>query len=384
MKAVLQKLGLLGLSFMLVSPFAVSAALPAMLSHYHKQGYANGQVELLFSLSSLAILAILLLTPYISRFLTESLAIVLGFLLIELGGTLPVWTQEYAMVFLAHLILGSGIGLINAHAITSISRFYQGSERTKLLGLRGATEVLGSASLTFLAGQLMTSHWSHAYWIYGIALPLLAAYLLFVPRKDARQEEPAEKSLPLTRGQLLHLLGMAGYACSLILINTATTMRIPLIIERLTIGTPQQSSLILSLMMLMGILAGAGFNQALNLLKNAFLSTIPFIFGLGMLMLWVGDQLWSISLGALISGFVYSLGVTYVFHRVAEQFPKHQLRTATTIVLLGCNIGGAGAAFALQAISLFTSDLRLPYLIFASISLLLSTLLFMKQSPQSQ
>lgn len=375
MKALLQKLGLLGLSLMLVSPFAVSAALPAMIRTYQKQGYAPTQVEQLFSLSSLTILTVLLLTPYINRFLTESLAIVIGFLLIAFGGTLPVWTSGYKAVFLAHIILGSGIGLINAHAITSISRYYQGKERTKLLGWRGATEVLGSAMLTFLAGQLMIKDWTQAYWIYGTALPLLLLYLFFVPKAPPTSSAPSETSTALTPKQILTLIGKASFAGTLILINTATTMRIPLVIENLGIGSPKESSLILSLMMLMGILAGIGFSPVLKRLHTSFKVVIPLVFSLGMLLLWLGTHLITITLGAVLSGFVYSLGVTYVFYQVSEQFPQEQLRAATTLVLLGCNIGGAGAPFALQLIALYHTNLRFPYLIFALITLSIGTIL---------
>lgn len=52
---------------MLVSTLSPSIALPQMITTFHQQGYAASQVEFLFSLSSFAILAMLLLNPIIER-----------------------------------------------------------------------------------------------------------------------------------------------------------------------------------------------------------------------------------------------------------------------------------------------------------------------------
>ena len=177
MKAFMEKFSLLSLSLMLVSTFAVSPALPKMLSFYQTRGYSNAQVELLLSLSSFAILAVLLLNPWINLWLSERWSIILGLLLLSIGGSLPVFLQFYPLVFLSRLLLGLGIGLINARAISMISERFSGKIRVQMLGLRGSAEVLGSAILTFLAGQWLNVSWSFAFLIYGFGFLILLCYL---------------------------------------------------------------------------------------------------------------------------------------------------------------------------------------------------------------
>ena len=63
---------------MLVSTFSTSTALPQMISTFHQQGYAAGQVEMLFSISSFAIMGILVMNPLLERFLSERISIILG------------------------------------------------------------------------------------------------------------------------------------------------------------------------------------------------------------------------------------------------------------------------------------------------------------------
>ncbi|MGT2650054.1 MFS transporter [Streptococcus troglodytae] len=384
MKAFMEKFSLLSLSLMLVSTFAVSPALPKMLSFYQTRGYSNAQVELLLSLSSFAILTVLLLNPWLNRWLSERWSIVLGLLLLSIGGILPVFLQFYPLVFLSRLLLGFGIGLINARAISMISERFSGQTRVQMLGLRGSAEVLGSALLTFLAGQWLNVSWSFAFLIYGFGFLILLCYLLFVPAAK-RKREHSQKQLystasrkRLTFRQLFYIFGLALYAGFVILVNSANTLRIPLVVERLHLGTASQASFILSLMMLMGILAGILFSFLLALFKDYLMSLVVFVLGLGMLILWQANHLWFLGLGALVTGFVYSLGVTLVFHLLSEHMPRKQLTTATTLILIGCNLGGGCASFALQLFARINSDVKAAFLIFAVLSLILGILLLIR------
>lgn len=380
MKAFLEKVSLLSLSLMMISPFSVAPAIPQMILFFEKQGYGESSVNILFSLSSFAILAVLLANPVLSKYLKEKQTIILGLLMIALGGGSPVFIQAYPVLFLSRILLGLGIGLINAKAINIISERYSGKEKITLLGYRGSAEVLGSAAFTFLAGFLITFGWSTAYAIYFFALIILGLYLLFVPQiPEVIHEENSKGGQKFSSQQLLMIIGLAIYAGFVIVVNTSITMRIPLVVARQSLGSPAAASLILSLMMLMGILAGISFSALLARFKESLPAIVAILLGLGTLILWLANSLFLIAIGALLTGFVYSLGVTYVFHHVSEKIPAHQLTNATTLVLLGCNIGGGGAALVLQVFSYLSPSLVLPYLIYGLLSLGLGILLIVRR-----
>lgn len=65
MKQFLEKVSILSLSLVLITSFSISSALPAMFDYY--QGYSTGQVELLVSLPSFGIMAMLLLNGVLER-----------------------------------------------------------------------------------------------------------------------------------------------------------------------------------------------------------------------------------------------------------------------------------------------------------------------------
>ena len=92
MKQFLEKVSILSLSLCIDHHhFQLSSALPSMFDYY--QGYSTGQVELLVSLPSFGIMAMLLLNGVLERIFPERLQLTLGLLILSISGTAPFWYQ---------------------------------------------------------------------------------------------------------------------------------------------------------------------------------------------------------------------------------------------------------------------------------------------------
>lgn len=345
MKTFFEKLSILSLSFMLVSTFAVSPALPAMLAYFEGQGISGAQVELLITVTSFAIMVSLLVNPLLSRFLSEKAMISLGLLLLTAGGVVPLVTTAYPLIFLGRLVLGFGLGLMNAKAITIISSHYEGQERLQLLGWRGSAEVLGSASLTAVVGMLLPFGWTAAFSIYFLGLVILGLYLAFVPKGEADTPEETDQSqVKLSGKQWQQAIYLGVIAAFVIHVNTLLTLKIPQMVDQAQLGTPQEASLILSAMMLMGIVSGLVFSPLLKCLGKLLLPLAVLIFTAAIALAGIGQSLLSLALGAILSGFFYSIVLTVVFNKTSEKTPAHLLNQKMTIVLMACNLGGASAS----------------------------------------
>ena len=356
MKQYLERASILALSLVLITSFSISSALPAMFDYY--QGYPKEQIELLVSLPSFGIMIMLVLNGFLERLFPERLQISLGLLILSIGGTAPFWYQEYNFVFAMRILFGLGVGMINAKAISIISERYHGKTRIQMLGLRGSAEVVGASILTLVVGQLLSLGWTVTFLAYSAGFLVLILYLLFVPygkeKKETKKKEAETTRLTGKMKGLIFLLAVE--AAVVVCTNTAITIRIPSLMVERGLGDAQLSSLVLSIMQLIGILAGVSFSFFISLFKERLLLWSGITFGLGQIVIALSPSLGVMVVGSVVAGFSYSVALTTVFQLLSERIPAKLLNQATSFAVLGCSFGAFTTPFILGAISLVTQN----------------------------
>ena len=376
MKQKMEKISILSLSLILISTYSVSAALPAMQEYY--TGYSRAAVEQLVSITSFAMVIVIILNTWLTKFLSQRFCIILGIILLTAGGSAPMVIQNYGFVLSSRILLGVGIGLVNTHAITLINERYEGEERAALLGYRSAAEVLGNAVLTLIAGWLLGFGWSKAFAVYLAGLLILVLYLGFVPK----QRETAAGASQKESVRMADVKKYAGFLCGtlalgflVICINSCVTMRIPAMVLEREIGTEAQSSIVLSLMMVMGIAAGIGFGRLVQIFGNKLMGICLLVQGIGLVIISGSDSMAVMAAGAMISGLVSNLLSTIVFHRVSEALPGGVMRIGTTCGLVGCNLGAFASPYFMKLVAIADERSHAPLVVLAVLTVVLSLIL---------
>ena len=377
MKEQMKKIALLSLSLILTSAYSVSIVLPSLLQHFSE--YTTAQVEMLISAPSFAITVMIVLNAWLSRYMKDRPMIVGGLLLLSVSGMVPVFVQEYPVVFASRIFLGIGIGLINAKAISIFSEYYEGREKATLLGYRGSAEVLGSAVMTLVAGKLVLIRWNLAFWVYALGFVIVLLYLVWVPgnmemgqsagsqgsggEKESLEAE-ADGKRKCWKKEVLPI-AYALFAGFVICIYCSNSLRVPMLILEKKLGTESEASIILTLMMLMGIAAGVYFGKLTMWWKEKLPGVGCLMLGAGMLLTAYAGNLPLIGIGISIVGFFYTVLVTYSFHQISEQIPQSSINTATSIVLVGCNLGAACSPFVLKWMGRFSEGVSVPFVGYA-------------------
>ena len=371
MTKILEKMSLLGLSLLLISAFSISTALPPMLDYYSPT-YNASQVELLVSVPSFSVVAMLLLNPFVDKWLNDRQLIMTGLILLSSAGIFPFFVQWYPLVLLSRLVFGMGIGFINAKAISIISQRYQGKERIQMLGIRGSVELIGGASCSLLVGQLLKIHWTLAFLIYGFGFIILAMYLLFVPPMEQIEKKEIQKSKQgLNKKDFAMILGMALLSGFVICINSSISLRVPLFqVDGKTI-VGGESALVLSLEQGIGIAAGLSFASLLAHIKNRLLPMALLCLSICLFGIALANNLLTLILSSVGVGFFYSIILTFIFHRLSKCFARNLLNKATAYVLLGCNLGSAVSPYVLKLLALVSSSFSWIFLAYAIVSFLL-------------
>lgn len=372
MKEQMKKIALLSLSLILTSAYSVSIVLPSLLQHFSE--YTTAQVEMLISAPSFAITVMIVLNAWLSRYMKDRPMIVGGLLLLSVSGMVPVFVQEYPVMFASRIFLGIGIGLINAKAISIFSEYYEGREKAALLGYRGSAEVLGSAVMTLVAGKLVLIRWNLAFWVYALGFVIVLLYLVWVPgsmepgqsagaEKESLEAE-ADGKRECWKKEVLPI-AYAVFAGFVICIYCSNSLRVPMLILEKKLGTESEASIILTLMMLMGIAAGVYFGKLTMWWKEKLPGVGCLMLGAGMLLTAYAGNLPLIGVGISIVGFFYTVLVTYSFHQISEQIPQSSINTATSIVLVGCNLGAACSPFVLKWMGRFSEGVSVPFVGYA-------------------
>lgn len=396
MKEQMKKIALLSLSLILTSAYSVSIVLPSLLQHFSE--YTTAQVEILISAPSFAITVMIVLNAWLSRYMKDRPMIVGGLILLSVSGMVPVFAQEYPVVFASRIFLGIGIGIINAKAISIFSEYYEGREKAALLGYRGSAEVLGSAVMTLIAGKLVLIRWNLAFLVYALGFVIVLLYLVWVQgsmemgRSVGSQSAGAEKeSLEAEtngkreswkkevqhrkmneneknckdRAGLALTVAYALFSGLVICINCSNSLRVPMLILEKKLGTESEASIILTIMMLMGMAAGIYFGKLTIWWKEKLPGFGCLLLGAGMLLTAYAGSLLLVGIGISIAGFFYTVLVTYSFHQISERIPQSLINTATSIVLVGCNLGAACSPFVLKWMGKISEGVSVPFVGYA-------------------
>ena len=149
------KLAFLSASFMVTSAYAIQSALPQIKASL---AISQPQVEYLVTAPSFAVMFFVVLSPLLQDWfnISDKHIIMAGITLVGIAGLVPAFANNYWVILVSRLFLGAGYGLYNSQAISLISVWYQGHERTSMQGWRSAFEQIGNAcTLTISSRPLL-------------------------------------------------------------------------------------------------------------------------------------------------------------------------------------------------------------------------------------
>lgn len=394
----LKKGAILSLSLLLTTTFSISTAIPAMTRFY--AGYSMNQVEQLVSLPSLAVMLIIMLHPLLSRLISKNVSIITGLILLFVTGIMPLFSQDYTYVFVSRMIHGVGVGLINVYAVTIINESFSGQERAAMLGYRGAAEILGNIICTFIAGQILSLgvSWQYSFLIYAASAPILLLYLWFL--NSSKASGPVSGSVPDNSVGPAASGAVSGAAaswknyirafifyglCGMVIvgINCCNTIRIPSLVIEKGLGAEAEASILSSLRMGAGFLAGISFWRFEQRLGKQLQPVFFIALGIGELAIAFSSDIFMLFIGSLIVGAALSILTTSIFQNAAEYFPLSLSDKATTATLVGCNLGSGLASYVLYLIDCLNDKMYTSFLVFGIIFLPVGVILMIKKKRRS-
>jgi MFS family permease len=188
MNKLLVKMAILSISLLTV--MASAAVSPALAKI--RQAFPTADItliKLVLTLPSLLIIPFSLLSGFLAARMKKKTVLLIGLVIYFLGGIGGGFAQNITQLLVIRGLFGIGVGLIIPLSTSLIADFYEGAERTKVMGLSGSVSHLGGVIFLLLSGWLACMSWRYAFGVY--ALSLITAVMLAVWLPESVSKKPA-------------------------------------------------------------------------------------------------------------------------------------------------------------------------------------------------
>lgn len=352
------KYSLLSISLLLMSTYAIVPAVPQMRRAF--PGVALSTLEALVTLPCLAIMGTVLASAWFARRIGAKQTVAVGLVLVGAGGAIPALWPALGALAASRILLGLGIGLFNSLAASLISAYFTGRERITVIGLQSGFQFLGSAALTFAASLLLAVDWRATFLVYLAAAPILALFWRFVPAPrrapapravHAPAGAPAPAPRPLRARLAPRVWAAVFWATCFISFQSAYNVRVSSLVVAAGYGTAAQAGTVLSVATLVAMGASASFGALYRRVGRLLLPIGGACITAGFVISGLSQTMGLTTLGALLTmGVGVGLVLPCVTQGVTEASQPTNRTFATSLVIVGCNVGALIAPPALALI----------------------------------
>ncbi|CAJ2233635.1 MFS transporter [Companilactobacillus paralimentarius] len=344
-KGWLMKFSLLSISLVLTSAGAISGNIPAMAKTFSNESLSS--VEMLTTIPALMVVIFVILSSFIAKKIGQKQTVILGLIIALISGIIPAFSSNFTIVLVSRAMLGVGFGLFNSLAVSMISDYFTGDERAQLIGFQSAFQGLGTAIMTYVAGQLLKVNWHVTFWIYAIILPILALFILFVPSPEKKQSSNGGSNSEVKQSTNMQVIGYVLLLFVVLIIYMGVQVKLALLFTSNGYGTATDAANIISIMSIGGMLAGFAFGTIFKIIRHYTIPVSIVLMAISFFMLAISNSVVLSGVGGILTGISFSLLVPYLFNQVSVVSPKGSATLSTSLLLVGSNLGSSFSPYGL-------------------------------------
>lgn len=332
--SMMLKLTVLSLSLLtLMSTSAVSPALGEISDYFCFA--EESLIRLIPVIHAITIVPTIFFVGRLARVFSGKSLLIFGLLVFTLSGTAGGFVSNVYALLLTRIFMGFGLGLVIPFSTALISDFFEGDEKTRLMGLSSSLNMLGGMIALLVAGQLAFLSWRLPFLIYTFGIPVLIMTIRFLPNLTVNDTEGA--TIPTSpRGSILPIV-LSMFIFNLIFFILTPTMAFYL--RHNSLGDSRITGMVIASANIGGFLAGIFLPQTRKALGKYFIPTVLFSTGMGFFLLSKATLISVVFLGTVIIGFANRSIYPLFFLKVTENAsPSESIRGTSllsTMIYLG-------------------------------------------------
>ena len=326
---------------------------------------SNSQVQMVYTIGSLVALPLMLLAGRLTNYCPKKYLGIVGMAIMLLGGMLPtVWHNQLWNLYVASGVIGVGMAFTNIISSTLISDHFSGLSKGAVMGYQSAAVSVGGAITSYFSGMIAANiHWSKAYLVYLIVLPVILITLALLPKDKVVPPEEAAAEGKAIHGRLIYF-GILNFF-AFIFVNYFNS-NIAMFLDGTGLGDAAVAGTVGSIFMLIGIPAGLLLGAIIKKLGRSTVGIMTLCIAVGMLCVSVAQSLVLVYVGAFLVGFGFAVrnptGITFA----ANMVPAASAGLGIAVFNAIGQVGSFLSPFAVNGLgSLFGGGVRTTFMICA-------------------
>lgn len=311
---------------------------------------AGTKIPMLISLPSLVMIPAILLSGYISKYVSKKTVLIFGSILYIIGGFGGGLHDNIDFILLMRTIGGVGTGLIFPLVPALIAQLYQDQEVPKLIGWGNATGSIFGVVFATVTGYLAVMDWHYAFYIYLIYIGLLIAQIMILPHVPPEKQDITMKKDDKNDG--LNWLAWVYVLATLVymVISMVYIVKTAIFIMETNLGNSANAGIASSVVSFTALLLCLVFGQIFKILKRYTVVVGFAATGVCFFCLSIAQSFAMIIVASLFMGISLATVLPYLMTTITMVVPKNAQTTAVSFVSTAMYIGQFLAAYYVQAI----------------------------------
>lgn len=303
------------------------------------------EIQMLTSLPALVIVPFVLIAGKLSLNFDQKKLVIWGLSIYFASSVIYLLvTSSLALMLANSALLGIGAGLVIPLSTGMIADNFSGEHRTKQLGIASAIANLSLVLATMLAGWLAGVDWHYSFLVYCFsAIALVFAFKLPDMKVQSSKVDPVDDPALAQRGvKDIHIygkvirtdwpLGIMQFYFWVTIIVLFVPLNLSIYMDKFSIGGTDASGTLISAFFLAIMLPGLFINKIISGVKekNNLVALGAILLGLLLMMI---PELWSITIGVLLTGGGYGVVQPLVYDRTSNSVAPKRVTFALALVM---------------------------------------------------
>lgn len=284
-------------------------------------------IKLILTAPSIMIIPFSFLSSYLTSKLPKRTIILIGLFIYLIGGIGPQFATSIESLLLFRLILGAGVGLVMPLSMSLINDYFEGKERTKMMGYNSAFSNLGGILTMLLAGWLATFGWRVPFNVYFLGLIIFIFVFFFLPKGELQKPRNNEQKSKLPFAVYGYALAMGGIMLAYYSIAT----NIAIYLEQSHLGGTTLAGTVISFTTVGGMITSLLLVQIESAFKKLVIPIMLLGMGVAFLLLTFTHSVPLIIVSVCLIGFGQGSLFPILVLKALDRVPFHQADQAIAV-----------------------------------------------------